>query len=152
MNARLVVLVATLLTLAIVPAFSMQPPESAVQAYFGNTLVCHNPTSGVVCRLWLNEDGSYFVFYNRGALAGPATLRGPFQIEMREGRYTVRMEAAGPRLCLRPAPVTRLDVENDREMFSAAECYGLPQLALGRTSPGSDSAGRTIRFWLMSGR
>jgi hypothetical protein len=143
----------SLLILAGAPVFSADSLELAVQSYLGNTLVCHNPTSGVVCRLWLNADGRYFVFFNRGALEGPATLQGPFQIEMREGRYTVRSDSIVPQLCLWPAaPRIKLDVEAEREIFSAAECYALPQLTVGQTVPGRDAAGRVVQFWLLAGR
>lgn len=122
--------------------------------YYDNTLIWQNPATHAIGRLWLERDGHYFAFYNVGAQSQPATPDGPFQVQGREGTYTLRTAGSGWRLCLWPAaPRIRIGAEGQRELYAGADCYLFSPHAVGDSwTESADSAGRDYRFWLARGR
>lgn len=124
-----------------------------LQSFFDNTLVCQDHDTKAVCHVWLNADGSYYVFYDLGTQLKPALIDGPFQFEGREGTYVLKEQAAGVEVCLRPAaPVVSLAAQRAHEFLSEAECYPLALHNVGARWQQADRRGREYTFWLMAGR
>jgi hypothetical protein len=126
---------------------------TSLQSFFENTLVCQDHETKAVCRVWFNDDGGYYVFYDLGAQSKPASIKGPFQFEGREGTYSVNEQTDGVEVCLHPAtPVVSLAAQSAHEFLSEAECYALVLHAVGARWQQSDRRGRQYTFWLMAGR
>lgn len=122
-------------------------------AYYDNTLVCQNQVTKAKCRLWLNRDGKYFAFYDLGSQSKMPDINGPFQINGREGTYTLRKEDGKSKLCLWiAAPRIKINAEQQREVFSEAGCNDFTAHKLGDTWTEKDLMGRDVKFWLMAGR
>lgn len=121
--------------------------------YYENTLACQNQQSKAVCRLWLNRDGRYYVFYDLGPQAKMADIDGPFRIEGREGTFTLRRDGGKYQLCLWvAAPRILLGAEREQELFSEARCYPFTPHQVGDRWSQSDPAGRDNTLWLLKGR
>jgi hypothetical protein len=134
-------------------ALSAAPAADPLANYYDNTLACQNQVSKGVCRVWLNRDGHYFVFYDLGAQAKPPDINGPFRIEGREGTYTLREEAGSYQLCLWvAAPRIRIGAEQQRELYSEATCYAFTPHKVGDSWSENDLAGRSNKLWLLAGR
>jgi hypothetical protein len=128
--------------------------EPVLAAYFGNSLLCKDETTGAVCHLWLDADGSYFLMYDRGVQQQLPTVGGNFRLEGRRGHYSLQGRGAATRLCLRPEPSSQKHyaIEAGHELFAGASCYGLAAgKHVGDTWEQVD-AGRTYKLWLVRGR
>jgi hypothetical protein len=139
-------------------ALSVQPllagETSALQDYFNNTLIWQNQASGATGRIWLNPDGRYYAFYNLGPQPKPPDVHGPFQIEGRQGTFTLRNEAAGSLLCLWPAsPRPELKAQQQHELYSEPMCYPFVPHSVGDIwDDSADPLNRAYKFWLVKGR
>jgi hypothetical protein len=120
--------------------------------YLGNTLVCQDTTDGATGRLWLNADGSYRIFYDRGHPTVPQSATAP--IEERQGTYTTSFGLNGNEVCMTPdaSIVQRGQIEQDGEIYAGSACYPLPLKAVGQTWTTTDAAGHSYRMWLQQGR
>lgn len=128
-------------------------PADPLADYYANTLVCQNQVTKAVCRLWVNPDGHYFAFFDNGSQPNPPGIEGPFQIEGREGTYTVRNDDGSTQLCLWvAAPRIRLLAESQQQMYSESACYPLAAHKAGESWLAKDASGRDVKFWLMAGR
>jgi hypothetical protein len=121
--------------------------------YYANTLTCRNEVTQAICRVWLNRDGQYFVFYNLGKQPKAPDINGPFQINGRTGTWTVRPDGAGVKLCLWvAAPRTKILAEQQKEMYSEATCYPFTAHKVGDKWTDKDLQGREVTMWLTEGR
>jgi len=121
--------------------------------YYTSTLICEDQTTKAQCRLWLNPDGKYFAFYNLGPQSKVPDINGPFQVEGREGTYTLRDDGGVYQLCLWvAAPRIRIGAEVAGEMYSEAACYPFAPHKAGDAWNDKDLVGRDTKFWLMKGR
>jgi hypothetical protein len=122
--------------------------------YYDATLIWQNQETKAVGRLWLNPGGKYFAFYNLGPQARPPDITGPFQVQGREGSYTLRTSDGGLQLCLWvAAPRQEIGAEQRHELFSEARCYALSPHHVGEVwSETAASDGRSYKFWLVKGR
>ncbi|MFT3906956.1 MAG: hypothetical protein QM718_11670 [Steroidobacteraceae bacterium] len=128
-------------------------PLDPLAELYGNTLVCQNQVTKAKCRLWVNPDGKYFAFFDNGSQPNPPDINGPFQIEGREGTYTVRNDTGANQLCLWiAAPRIKLLAEANKEMYSESACYALGAHKVGESWVEKDASGRDVKFWLMAGR
>jgi hypothetical protein len=100
-------------------------------SYYGNSLVCQNQKTHAVCHVWLNPDGSYYSFYDLGPQPEPAQINGPFQVEGREGRYSVTARSGVLEVCMRPQPPVLLAAQSAHELFSEAACYPIAHHDIG---------------------
>lgn len=124
-----------------------------VANYYDNTLTCQNQVTKAVCRVWLNRDGRYYVFYNLGAQPKMPDINGPFQINGRTGTYTIRNDDGQTRLCLWvEAPRIKINAEQQREMYSEATCYPFTPHKVGDKWSEKDLLGRDLTLWLTEGR
>ncbi len=122
-------------------------------AYYDNTLVCQNQVTKAKCRLWLNRTGKFYVFYDLGSQPKKPDINGPFQINGREGTYTLRKDGAKYKLCLWPAaPRIYINAEQQREVFTDAGCNDFTPHKLNDSWTDKDLVGRDVKFWLMEGR
>ena len=119
--------------------------------YYGNSLVCRNEKTRAICHVWLDADGRYYAFYDLGAQGRPAGIHGPFEIEGREGRYTLRGRSGTFQVCLHPNPPMKIGAEQARELFSRAACY---PLAIHRVGDEWEIGwhGQRYTLWLLAGR
>jgi len=122
--------------------------------YYRNTLIWQNQTTHAIGRLWLNPDGRYFAFFNMGPQAKMPDTHGPFQVQGREGSYTLRAAGAQYRLCLWPqAPRITLGAQVQGELYAGADCYPLAPHPVGDLwSESTDPAGPVYKFWFVRGR
>lgn len=129
-------------------------PADPLANYYDNTLSCRNEVTKAICRVWLNRDGKYFVFYNLGAQPKAPDINGPFQINGRAGTYTVRTGASGQvKLCLWvEAPRIKILAEQKQEMYSQATCYPFTPHKVGDKWTEQDLQGRELTMWLTEGR
>jgi hypothetical protein len=140
------------LTVGVTPV-AIAADFTPLQSFFDNTLICQDHDTKAVCHVWLNSDGSYYVFYDLGPQPKPALINGPFQFEGREGTYLLKAQAAGVEVCLRPsAPVVALAAQRAHEFLSEAQCYPLALHNVGARWQQADRRGREYTFWLMAGR
>jgi hypothetical protein len=122
--------------------------------YYDNTLVWQNQATRAIGRIWLNRDGRYFAFYNVGPQSTPPGTNGPFQVQGREGSYTLRKSAAPYQLCLWPAaPRMRIGAEVARELHAEGACYRFTPREVGAEwNETADPLNRPYKFWLVMGR
>lgn len=128
-----------------------QARAAGAEIFYNNTLYCQNQASFGTCTLWLNGDGTYQVFYNRGVQkVVPQSAAGPFQYEGREGTYTVN----GSQVCLKPDESTQFSYESEKagEIYAGSGCYDLPALAVGQSVVKAEAGGKSYKFWLLAGR
>jgi hypothetical protein len=145
--------VSLLLLLALAgPLLAGEP--AAAHDYFDNTLIWQNQATGATGRLWLNQDGHYFAFYNLGPQPKPPDVNGPFQVEGRLGTFTLRSEGGAAQLCLWPAsPRMQLSAQIQHELFSEGMCYDFVPHAVGDIwTESADPLHRSYKFWLVKGR
>ena len=140
------------LLLAALPAVAADPDPLA--SYYENTLIWQNQATKAIGRLWLERDGRYFAFYNVGPQSTPPGANGPFQVQGREGTYTLRNGAAPYQLCLWPAaPRVRIGAEAARELHAEGACYRFTPRDVGAMwDETADPLNRPYRFWLVKGR
>ena len=128
-------------------------PVDPLANYYSNTLTCRNEVTKAICRVWLNSNGEYFVFYNLGSQSKAPDINGPFQINGRTGSYTVRRDGDGVKLCLWvAAPRIKILAEQNQEMYSAATCYPFTPHKVGDKWTEQDLQGRELTMWLTKGR
>jgi hypothetical protein len=127
---------------------------TALHDYFENTLIWQNQATGATGRIWLNQDGHYFAFYNLGPQAKAPDVHGPFQVEGRLGTFTLRTEGGASQLCLWPAsPRVQLSAQMQRELYSESACYDFAPHAVGDIwTESADPLHRSYKFWLVKGR
>jgi hypothetical protein len=127
---------------------------AALHEYFENTLIWHNQVTGATGRLWLNQDGHYFAFYNLGPQIKPPDVNGPFQVEGRIGTFTLRTERGASLLCLWPAsPRLQLAAQIQHELYSEPMCYDfVPHAVDDVWNESADPLHRSYKFWLVKGR
>jgi len=128
--------------------------SDVLSRYFANTLIWQNQNTHAIGRLWLNADGHYFAFYNLGPQAQMPDANGPFQVQGREGTYTLRHEDAGYQLCLWPAaPRIAIGAQRQGELYAGADCYAFTPHEVGEEWHATLAAGAaSYRFWFVSGR
>jgi hypothetical protein len=122
--------------------------------YYGNTLFCQIRDSATQCRLWIDPDGRYKLFYDLGPQLAPADVNtGPWRFESQEGHYRIQSNIAGPQLCLTPnlQPV-KLVIVSEHMLYADARCYDLAAHELGERWNQRDSMARQYSFWLLKGR
>lgn len=146
-SVRLLTLLAGSLCLV---AASATPDPLA--GHYGNTVLCQEVDSRHACRLWLDPDGGYKVFYDFGPQNKPATVNGPFQFEGREGTYTIQRDANAVRVCLKPASTAQYRMQSDRKLFGEAACYAIEPRQPGANWTQRDALDRAVRLWLVAGR
>jgi len=125
------------------------------EPFFNNTIYCQNQANLNTCTLWLNSDGSYQVFYNRGVQKTvPQSAGGPFQYEGREGTYSTKIVGAATQACLKPDTSTAFTYNTEKagELYAGTGCYDLPALAVGASQIVKEPGGKTYKLWLLSGR
>jgi len=128
------------------------PGASAVLThYYGNSLVCRDEKTRAICHVWLDADGRYYAFYDLGARGKPAGIHGPFEIEGREGRYTLRGRSGAFEVCLQPQPPMKIGAERAHELFSQAACYPLSRRRVGDQWE-LEWQGVRYTLWLLAGR
>ncbi len=128
------------------------PSASAVLShYYGNSLVCRNEKTRAICHVWLDADGRYDAFYDLGAQGKPVGIHGPFEIEGREGRYTLRRRSGAFEVCLQPQPPMKIEAERAHELFSQAACYPLSRHRVGDQWE-VEWQGVRYTLWLLAGR
>ena len=131
------------------PLPKIAPPS----IYFENSLVCRNQTNGTSCQLWLNKDGTYQVMFNRGPQEAKPSANGPWQLEGRDGTYSMRERDGVSQVCLQPNSGSgSYEVERANEIFASAGCYPLELHSLGEKWDQKDGAGHTYTMWLVEGR
>jgi hypothetical protein len=153
MKKLLMLLLLPLATFALAPKAHAQTVGAA--SFFNNTIYCQNQKSLLSCALWLDPDGTYIVFFNRGGQKiMPQSAAGPFQFEGREGTYTTRIVGKDTQACLKPDTSTPFTyyTEKDGEVFAGAGCYTLPVLDVGTSEIKTLPGGKTYKFWLLAGR
>jgi len=140
---------AGLLSLAL-PLLAAEP----LSEYYDNTLVWQNQSTRAVGRMWLNRDGHYFAFYNMGPQAKVPDTNGPFQVQGRQGSYTLREQDGHYSLCLWPAaPRMRIGAEVQHELFSEGACYSfVPHKSGELWMEDNDPGSRSYKMWLVKGR
>jgi hypothetical protein len=141
---------------AVAAAPTLAADEDVLGAYFGNTYIWKNQVSNATGRMWLNADGKYFVFFNMGTQAKMPDDHGngPWQVQGREGTYTLRRGADGMQLCLWPA-TRRVDIgaAQSGEIYAESKCYDFtPQQVGASWTAKGDAKGRDYKFWLVKGR
>lgn len=151
--------IALLLVLAglVPPAYVNRVEAQTVGAElkYDNTVYFQNQGSLVSGSLWLNQDGSYVVYFNRGVQKTvPQSAAGPFQFEGREGSYTTRIMGGKTQACLKPddAAGFTYNAEKAGEIYAGTGCYDLPALAVGTSGLMKKSDGKTYKMWLLAGR
>jgi hypothetical protein len=129
------------------------PKVPAPSIYFENSVVCRNQANGTVCQLWLNVDGTYQVAFNRGPQALKPSVDGPWQIEGRDGRYSMRVRKGVTQVCLQPNMGSgSYEVERANEIFASSGCYPLDTHQLGDKWEQKDGADHVYTMWLVEGR
>ncbi len=117
----------SLAALLLAPLAATHAQTSAASVYFGNSLLCKSQTSGGVCDLWLNQNGTYQVFYDSGKRAIVKGVNGDFENEGRQGTYTASDSASGVKICLTPeADHPPRPRGNSPALFRDAACTVLP--------------------------
>jgi len=145
-----------ILGLTAMTAFAVARAQTVgAENFFNNTIYLQNQKTLVSGALWLNQDGSYIVFFNRGGQKiMPQSAAGPFQLEGREGTYTTRIVGSSTEACLKPDTSTKFTyyTEKGGEVFAGSGCYELPVLAVGASEVKTLPDGKTYKFWLLGGR
>lgn len=127
--------------------------ESPLTQYYGNTLLCQNQTSKAVCHLWLNEDGSYFLLYDRGVQPDVPVAGGNFRVEGRRGKYKLQGKAGAYQVCLTPDAVKAktFKIEEAKEIYGGKACYALPEHKVGEKWTQAGDGGQQYKMWLVKG-
>lgn len=121
--------------------------------YFNNTLLCQNTSNKAFCRLWLNPDGSYQLYYRFGKQPKMPEADGPFEMEGRDGTYTASSEGAMLNICLKPNPVgIPLQMETAHVFFGEQRCYEVEQHRFNDTWQQQGPDGKTYQLWMLEGR
>jgi hypothetical protein len=125
-----------------------------LSAYFGNSVVCKALMGPASCHLWLNADGSYDIFYDRGMQSeSPKDMHGPFEFEGRDGSYRLENAPTGYRLCLTPNKAAwGYAIEKTHELFAEASCYAIAPHQIGDAWLDIDAYGKHYKMWLLAGR
>jgi len=136
-------------------AFHSAAAATNVASLYDNTLYCQNQASLGTCTLWLNQDGTYQVFFNRGVQkVVPQSAAGPFQYEGRTGDYSIKTAGDATEVCLKPDVSTKFDYQTEKagEIYAGSGCYSLPSLSVGQSLVASEAGGKSYKFWLLEGR
>jgi len=150
---KLLTLVLLALALGLAPKARAQ--TVGAENFFNNTIYYQNQKTLVSGALWLDPDGTYIVYFNRGGQKiMPQSAAGPFQFEGREGTYTTRIVGKDTEACLKPDTSTPFTyyTEKDGEVFAGTDCYALPALAVGTREIKTLPDGKSYKFWLLAGR
>ncbi|MGC3980482.1 MAG: hypothetical protein QM808_04400 [Steroidobacteraceae bacterium] len=134
-------------------AASSAAADSPLTAYYGNTLLCQNQSSKAICHIWLNQDGSYFLMYDRGVQADvPTGAKGNYRIEGRRGTYELKGAAGAYQVCLQPNAVDgkQFAIETAGEIYAGKSCYVLPEKQVGDSWMQS-SGSQQYKMWLVKG-
>jgi hypothetical protein len=123
-------------------------------SYFNATLLCKDQTSGVICHMWLDPDGRYFVYFDRGAQQVMPEAGGNFRLEGRHGNYRLSGRGATRKLCLKPdaTPGKTFQVEQSGQQYAGKGCYSLELHQPGEHWVQRDAAGKSYQMWLVDGR
>jgi hypothetical protein len=141
--------------LAMLPLIAARASEAnPLTGYFNSTLLCKNQTSGVVCHLWLDADGRYFVYFDRGAQQVMPEAGGNFRLEGRHGHYRLSGRGLARELCLKPdaVPGKTFQVEKSGEPYAGTGCYRFELHQVGEHWSQNDAAGNSYQMWLVEGR
>jgi hypothetical protein len=143
---------AALVTLSLAAAQAGE--ANPLAAYFNATLLCKDQTSGVICHLWLDPDGRYFVYFDRGAQQVMPEAGGNFRLEGRHGHYQLRGRGPARQLCLKPdaTPGKTFQVEQSGEQYAGKGCYSLELHQPGEHWSQSGASGKSYQMWLVDGR
>jgi hypothetical protein len=123
-------------------------------AYANATVLCKDQASGVVCHLWLDANGRYFVYFDRGAQQVMPEAGGNFRLEGRRGDYQLRRRGGAHELCLKPdaVPGKTFQVATSGELYGGKGCYGFEFHQPGEHWLQTDAAGKSYQMWLVDGR
>jgi hypothetical protein len=142
-------------TLIVLPLLAAQAAEvNPLAAYANSTVLCKDQASGVVCHLWLDTNGRYFIYFDRGAQQVMPEAGGNFRLEGRRGDYRLRGRGGARELCLKPdaVPGKTFQVETSGELYAGKGCYGFELHQPGEHWLQTDAAGKSYQMWLVDGR
>ncbi len=141
------------LTLCALAGFAANAQTASV--YNNSTLYFQNQDTKVSGALWLDADGSYISYINRGVqTVVPQSAAGAFQYEGREGSYTLAINGATAHICLTPDTSTKFDYQSEKagEVFAGPGCYDVPNLSPGGETIATAANNKNYKFWLLDGR
>lgn len=136
-------------------ATSSMAADDSISAYYGNTLLCQNQTSKAICHVWFNQDGTYFLMYDRGVQPDvPVTGNNAnYRIEGRKGTYTVQGKSGAYEVCLKPdvVPGKKFAIEAASEIYAGKSCYVLPEHKVGESWMQTAGGNQQYKMWLVKG-
>lgn len=129
--------------------------DDPLSAYYGNTLLCQNQSTKAICHVWLNQDKSYFLMYDRGVQKEvPVTGNNAnYRIEGRRGTYELKGKPGAYEVCLKPdnVPNKKFAIETAGEIYAGKACYVLPERKLGESWLQTAAGDKQYKMWLVKG-